>query len=78
MILGQFPWRGVQVEVDESVTSLAGSVVWLNEVGAGTGLGMVRDGRLIMSANAPKDDLARLELELAFAQFRESIAGTPA
>lgn len=78
MIRGQFPWRNIQVEVDESVTGLAGSVVWLKEVGTGTGLGLVRDGRLIMSANAPKDDLAKLELENAFKQFRESIAGAPA
>lgn len=78
MIRGQFPWRNIQVEVDESVTGLAGSVVWLKEVGTGTGLGLVRDGRLIMSANAPKDDLAQLELENAFKVFRESIAGAPA
>jgi hypothetical protein len=78
MILGKFLWRGVHVEVDETITGLSGSVVWLKDVDTRDGLGMVRDGRLIMSANAPKDDLARLELELAFTQFRESIAGAPA
>jgi hypothetical protein len=78
MILGEFKWRDVRVEVDEIITGLAGSVVWLNQVDNGTGLGMIRDGRLIMSANAPKDDLAQLELENAFKQFRASIAGAPA
>jgi hypothetical protein len=78
VILGQFPWRGIEVEADQSVTSLAGEVVWLKRVDTGTGLGMVRDGRLIMSANAPKDSLAWIELRDAFEQFRESITGAPA
>lgn len=78
MIIGQFLWRDIWVEADQSVTSLVGEVVWLKQIDTGTGLGLVRDGNLIMSANAPKDSCARSELRDAFNQFRESIAGAPA
>jgi hypothetical protein len=72
MILGEFPWRGMTIEADHVETHVAGPVTWLNRVDTGstTGIAIVTKGRFTMTAFAPRDDLAQLELEEAFKAFR--------
>jgi hypothetical protein len=71
MIIGEFDWRGWKIEADRIMTPLVGEIIWLNRTGAApTGLGVVRNGRLELTSFAPGDDLASLELWLAFHDFR--------
>jgi hypothetical protein len=75
MIIGQFQWRGWEIEADMIASPLAGEVIRLNRTGlTPTGMGVIRYGRLELTAFAPADDLAPLELRHAFDQFRAGVA----
>ncbi|GAA2155404.1 MULTISPECIES: hypothetical protein [Glycomyces] len=74
MIIGQFTWRGWEIEADRIASPLAGEVIWLNRTGPTlTGMGVIRYGRLDLTVFAPDDDLAPLELRHAFDQFRAGV-----
>ncbi|RRR98212.1 hypothetical protein [Glycomyces terrestris] len=71
MIIGQFTWRKWEIEAESITSPLVGEVIWLNRTGpAPVGIGMIRDDRLELTAFAPADDLAPLELRHAFDEFR--------
>lgn len=50
-----FEWRGMRVAVDRVHSGIAGEVVWLKRAdGQGPrGLGVIREGRMILSKHAP-------------------------
>jgi hypothetical protein len=74
MILGQFQWRGWDIEADMIASPLAGEVIWLNLTEpTPTGMGVIRYGRLELTVFAPADELAPLELRHAFDQFRAGV-----
>ncbi|MQM24627.1 hypothetical protein [Glycomyces albidus] len=74
MILGQFQWRGWEIEADMIASPIAGEVIWLNRIGlTRTGVAVIRYGRLELTVFAPADDLAPLELRHAFDQFRAEV-----
>ena len=75
MIIGQFPWRGWEIEADSITSPLAGEVIWLNRTeSTHAGIGVIRYGHLELTVFAPADDLAPLELRHAFDQFRAGVA----
>lgn len=74
VILGQFKWRGWDIEADMIASPLAGEVIWLNRAGpTSTGMGVIRYGQLHLTTFAPADDLAPLELWHAFDEFRAGV-----
>ena len=74
MIIGQFAWRGWEIEADRIASPLAGEVIWLNRTGpTHTGIGVIRYDRLELTVFAPADDLAPLELRHAFDKFRAGV-----
>jgi hypothetical protein len=45
MIIGQFQWRGWEIEADMIASPLAGEVIWLNRTElTPTGMGVIRYG----------------------------------
>jgi hypothetical protein len=72
MILGTFTWRGMEIEADHVETAWAGPTTWLNRIdtGTATGIAIVTKGIVNMTNFAPKDDLAKIELEQVFKQFK--------
>jgi hypothetical protein len=75
MILGTFPWRGMDIQVDAISTEVVGEAVWLNRVdtGSATGIGIIRNRRLFLTRFAPTDDLATIQLRSAYDRFRDSL-----
>lgn len=76
MILGTFPWRGMQVQADMIANEIVGETIWLNRVdtGTATGLGIIRSGRLFPTRYTPTDDLAIIQLRSAFDAFRTEVS----
>lgn len=75
MILGTFPWRGMEIEADMIANDLVGEAIWLNRIdtGSATGFGIIRDGRLLPFRFLPTDDLAVIQLRSAFDAFRARV-----
>ena len=76
MILGTFPWRGMQVQADMIANEIVGETIWLNRVdtGTATGLGIIRSGQLFPTRYTPTDELAIIQLRSAFNAFRAEVS----
>jgi hypothetical protein len=74
MIIGQFAWRGWEIEADNMTSPLVGEVIWLNRTGhTRTCIGIIRHGQVELTVFAPDDEPAPLELRHAFDQFRAGV-----
>jgi hypothetical protein len=76
MILGTFPWRGMEIEADMISNEIVGEAVWLNDVASGsaTPIAIIRSGRVHLMTFAPTDDLATIQLRAAFNAFRAEVS----
>lgn len=76
MILGAFPWRGMEIEADMIANEMIGEAIWLNRVdtGSATPIGIIRDNHLYLMTFAPTDDLATIQLRAAFNAFRAEVS----
>lgn len=77
MILGSFPWRGMEIQADMIANDLIGEAIWLNRVdtGSATPLGIVRSGKLFPTKFTPTDDTAVIQLRAAYDAFRATTPG---
>ena len=76
MIIGTFPWRGMQIEADIVINDLWGETIWLNRIDTGirTQLAIIHFDRLCLTCFAPQDDLATVQLRSAFDAFRAEVS----
>jgi len=77
MILGTFPWRGMEIPADMIANEMIGEAIWLNRVdtGSATGFGIIRNDQLVPLCFLPAGDTAVIELRAAYDAFRATTPG---
>jgi len=77
MILGSFPWRGMEIQADRIANEMIGEAIWLNRIdtGSATPLAIIRSDRLFPTKFTPTDDTAVIQLRAAYDAFRDTTPG---